>query len=838
MSLPDTSQSTTLKTFASVLLLAVGLLWSGPAAAQDGTIVSVQSQEADSGQAVDVPVEVTDFNNVGSFTLVVNYDPDVLSLSESEGLVEAQFPQGVDDVNVPEPGELRVVFFTGTGESPITLGDGTLLDITFSEFSGGTTELTFGDDSVVNDETATAIDATFQGGVVGANLPTFSVGSATEAGLNQTVSVPLSGEDLQGVGAASVEIAYDQEVLEFEGIANDNSGLGLQAGTPEPGVVSIGGQESDGVALDSNFVEVEFSFYGGSSALTVLGGTEISDTSATVLDAVFQDGSVSGDAPTVSFADRNVRPGETVSVPVQASEAQPLGAASVVATFDPSVLTFVGTSESIVDGLEAESPDPGVVNIGFTSTDGVDPANNDGKLVDLRFEVSEGFTPGNETTLGFVAEDGELASPEGTTYNTTFEGATLTSFDQFAVDVSRDFGDASAQANYELVALPGDVNVDLAETVSGTQGPEWRAFREVGAANDGDSGLEAYDGSDAFSFQEGRAFWVISQNEFSFQDTVSTTDVSAIDLQDGWNAISNPLRSGLDWQGVQSANGLDEALFRWDGGYEQVDSLSSAQTGEGYYVFNSAELDSLSLEEVSGSAVAAKKSSPQTVGLTVRDGEENGSSITAGIGSEASTHRAPPAHFASSKATLRILGSGSDSKYVRMVRPVDEETTTFNLVLSGEKGERVTLEASGLSAADGPEGAVLVNTEADRSHDLQDAPTVTVQTGDDGEARLTLHVGSSEVNDIVAPDETELRGNYPNPFSQQTTVELALSEQADVKVQVYNVLGQKVATVADGEMTPGTHKLDWDGSSLSSGVYFVRMEAGSETDVHKVTVVR
>jgi hypothetical protein len=410
------------------------------------------------------------------------------------------------------------------------------------------------------------------------------------------------------------------------------------------------------------------------------------------------------------------------------------------------------------------------------------------------------------------------------------------------VDVSRDFGDASVQANYELVALPGDVDIDLVEGAesgfSGEQGPDWRAFRELGATNGGDAELEAYDGSDAFNFREGRAFWVISKDQLSYQGTASSTSASAIDLQGGWNAISNPLRSDLDWQAVQNANGLDEALFRWNGGWEQVDTLRSAQTGEGYYVFNSADLDSLSLsEEENENALASGEGSSRTVNLAVRDEGDKGSSITAGIGSETSTHRAPPTHFSSPKTTLRVLGSDSGNRYVRMVRSVDGESTTFGLMLRGEESKRATLEASGLGA-EGPEGAVLVEEETGQSYDLQETSTVTIEMGDDGEARLSLHVGSSEVNDIVAPDETELRGNYPNPFSQQTTVELALSEQADVKVRVYNVLGQKVATVADGEMDAGTHKLGWDGSSLSSGVYFVRMEAGSKTDVHKVTVVR
>ena len=472
----------------------------------------------------------------------------------------------------------------------------------------------------------------------------------------------------------------------------------------------------------------------------------------------------------------------------------------------------------------------------------VTPGNSDDVVAAFEADLS-GLGGQSATVLasGFLNPAANQGGPGFALVAALSNGDVVVFEQSLIVDVSRDFGDASVQANYELVALPGDVDIDLVEGAesgfSGEQGPDWRAFRELGATNDGDAGLEAYDGSDAFNFREGRAFWVISKDEFSFQRTVPPTTASAIDLQGGWNAISNPLRSDLDWQAVQNANGLDEALFRWSGGWEQVDTLRSAQTGEGYYVFNSADLDSLSLsEEASGDALASGEGNSRTVNLAVRDEGDKGSSITAGIGSETSTHRAPPTHFSSPKTTLRVLGSDSGNRYVRMVRSVDGESTTFSLMLRGEESKRATLEASGLGA--GPEGAVLVEEETGQSYDLQETSTVTIEMGDDGEARLSLHVGSSEVNDIVAPDETELRGNYPNPFSQQTTVELALSEQADVKVRVYNVLGQKVATVADGEMDAGMHKLGWDGSSLSSGVYFVRMEAESKTDVHKVTVVR
>ena len=142
--------------------------------------------------------------------------------------------------NVPEDGELRVNFFDGTGENPINFGDGTLLSIAFSEFDGGTSQLTLGSSSEVSDEQANPIGATFEDGLVSAELGTLSVGSAEGAALNETVSVPLSADSLQNVGSASIELSFDDAALEFEGIDADSSGLDLQA-SASGGTVSIGG---------------------------------------------------------------------------------------------------------------------------------------------------------------------------------------------------------------------------------------------------------------------------------------------------------------------------------------------------------------------------------------------------------------------------------------------------------------------------------------------------------------------------------------------------------------------------------------------------------------------
>lgn len=81
------------------------------------------------------------------------------------------------------------------------------------------------------------------------------------------------------------------------------------------------------------------------------------------------------------------------------------------------------------------------------------------------------------------------------------------------------------------------------------------------------------------------------------------------------------------------------------------------------------------------------------------------------------------------------------------------------------------------------------------------------------------------VNDQL-PGEFALHQNYPNPFNPNTTIRFALAKASDVQLTIYNVLGQKVATLVDGRMNPGIYAVQFEASQFASGVYFYRIDAG------------
>ena len=100
-----------------------------------------------------------------------------------------------------------------------------------------------------------------------------------------------------------------------------------------------------------------------------------------------------------------------------------------------------------------------------------------------------------------------------------------------------------------------------------------------------------------------------------------------------------------------------------------------------------------------------------------------------------------------------------------------------------------------------------------------------------------------EVNAGTRPRVFDLSQNYPNPFNPKTIIRFALPEDSGVKLEVYNILGQKVKTLINQGLTAGVREVEWDGrndegSVLCSGIYFYRMEAGGLVLAKKMVLIK
>ena len=101
----------------------------------------------------------------------------------------------------------------------------------------------------------------------------------------------------------------------------------------------------------------------------------------------------------------------------------------------------------------------------------------------------------------------------------------------------------------------------------------------------------------------------------------------------------------------------------------------------------------------------------------------------------------------------------------------------------------------------------------------------------------SLLVGIDSDLDAI-PQAYALGQNYPNPFNPTTTFVVSLPQASDVKVMIYNVLGQQVAVLQNGKMQAGEHKFTFDASRFASGMYFYRVEANNFRAVKKMLLVK
>ncbi len=88
------------------------------------------------------------------------------------------------------------------------------------------------------------------------------------------------------------------------------------------------------------------------------------------------------------------------------------------------------------------------------------------------------------------------------------------------------------------------------------------------------------------------------------------------------------------------------------------------------------------------------------------------------------------------------------------------------------------------------------------------------------------------------PTEYVLHQNYPNPFNPTTTIKYAINEMTFVELKVYDILGNEIYLLVDEEQDIGFYNIDFNGSKLSSGIYFYRLQAGSFIETKKMVLMK
>jgi hypothetical protein len=91
---------------------------------------------------------------------------------------------------------------------------------------------------------------------------------------------------------------------------------------------------------------------------------------------------------------------------------------------------------------------------------------------------------------------------------------------------------------------------------------------------------------------------------------------------------------------------------------------------------------------------------------------------------------------------------------------------------------------------------------------------------------------------LDVPAEFSMKQNFPNPFNPTTKIEYAIPSDNLVQIKVYNVLGMEVATLLNEQKQAGTYNIEFNASSLASGIYFYKIISGKYSEIKKMILLR
>ena len=125
--------------------------------------------------------------------------------------------------------------------------------------------------------------------------------------------------------------------------------------------------------------------------------------------------------------------------------------------------------------------------------------------------------------------------------------------------------------------------------------------------------------------------------------------------------------------------------------------------------------------------------------------------------------------------------------------------------------------------------------------DINGDGNLDLAMGQSGTPSVLIFLNTSTTavgDDITQPDNFALRQNHPNPFNASTNIGFDLTQPGKVTITVYDLLGRKITTLANGAFSAGPHSVTWNANDVTSGIYFYRLEAGNKTETRRMVLLK
>ncbi|MEP2011452.1 MAG: T9SS type A sorting domain-containing protein [Balneola sp.] len=358
---------------------------------------------------------------------------------------------------------------------------------------------------------------------------------------------------------------------------------------------------------------------------------------------------------------------------------------------------------------------------------------------------------------------------------------------------------------------------------------------------------------------------------------------------DGWNLVGNPYATPLDWDAGNgwTRTNVDNTVYVWSdsansgtGAYLTWNNLTGTLSDgiispwQGFWVKANAAAPVITFTDSVRSttdAVYLKQAPASELRLTLAgNGKSNQAIIMFGDGASLAKDPLDAYKLVPLKAGFLSVGTSLKKQSavmdIQALPAVVEENIElgvsidgndlngeftlswaspslpegWNVYLMDRKREQITDMKSEEAYTFSLEGPVYKQGEEINAMALLPRPKLLQA---EPEQRFTLVVTNGQVltNEWFRdfPTEVELNQNYPNPFNPSTTIQFGLPEQSAVSLEVFDILGRKVATLLNKETrTAGRHSIRFDGRALASGVYLYRLRAGKSVIIKKLTLIK
>ena len=104
--------------------------------------------------------------------------------------------------------------------------------------------------------------------------------------------------------------------------------------------------------------------------------------------------------------------------------------------------------------------------------------------------------------------------------------------------------------------------------------------------------------------------------------------------------------------------------------------------------------------------------------------------------------------------------------------------------------------------------------------------------------RIGISTSVESTNDNILPVAFHLGRPYPNPYNTQLSIPIDIARKTNLKVEIYNILGQQVEQIFNDRVPPGKMLLSWNSARFPSGIYFIRAQTGTQIQTAKAVLLK